>query len=58
MSGTTLTSSYAGDTSEGTSDEEGESSGAADVKLRLLEAALGHVVSTATLLRLCHHIVW
>ena len=43
MSGSSVTSSIDGDTSEGTSDEE--DSETADTKHRILEAALRHVVS-------------
>ena len=59
MSGSSVTSSIDGDTSEGTSDEE-EDSETADTKQRILEAALKHVVSIVAktlyaqdLMRLC-----
>ena len=44
MSGSTVTSSIDGDTSEGTSDEE--DSEETDTKRRILDAALKHVVSS------------
>lgn len=44
MSGATASSVYDEDTSEGTSDDE--SSESADIQYHILEAALGHVVST------------